>query len=556
MGKWGVLAVLSLAQFLMVLDQAVMNVAISQLVDDFDTTVTAIQTVIALYALVMAALMVTGGKLGDLLGRRRTFAIGLVIYACGSGLTAASWSVPSLMFGWSILEGIGAALVLPALVALVAGNYQGRERALAYGVLGGVAGAGIAVGPILGGWATTEASWRIVFLGEVVLVIAILLAVRVIRESPREGPAPQLDWVGSVLNALGLAIIVLGVLQASNWGWLVPRNSPVEPFGFSLTPFVIAAGMLVLVGFRAWQRRRERDGLDPLIHFRLFGVTQLRGGLAMLFAQNLILMGIFFTIPLYLQIVQGFNALETGVRMLPASVGLFIAALAGSALSSRYAPRFLVRVGLAVTFLSTLMLLGVVEPDLDTGPFLAAMGVLGVGMGLVISQLGNVVQSAVGDADRSEAGGLQNTAQQLGSSLGTALLGAVVISGLITAFSQNVAADERIDDAAREQVRIALSGSVSFVASDQVRDTADEAGIAPDTADAIVEGYEDAQLRALKTAFLFAALIVLAAFWMTRGIPSRRLGEIESGTDPPEPETAATRPRGSRRTVVSPETPS
>src|SRR6187397_3348603 len=175
MSKWAVLAVLATAQFLMVLDQAVMNVAISQLVDDFDTTVTTIQVVIALYALVMAGLMLTGGKLGDLWGRKRAFAIGLCIYGCGSALTAASWSVPSLMFGWSVLEGIGAALVLPAMVALVASNFRGQQRAVAYGVLGGVAGAGIAVGPILGGWATTDFSWRYVFVGEVVVAAGILI---------------------------------------------------------------------------------------------------------------------------------------------------------------------------------------------------------------------------------------------------------------------------------------------------------------------------------------------------------------------------------------------
>ncbi len=247
MAKWAVLMVLGAAQFLMVLDQAVMNVAISQLVEDFDTTVTTIQAVIALYALVMAALMMTGGKIGDIIGRRRAFTIGMVIYGCGSALTAASWSVPSLMLGWSILEGIGAALVLPALVALTAGTYKGEKRAIAYGVLGGIAGAGIAVGPILGGWATTELSWRVVFIGEVVVAIAILLAVRVIAEPERTGPRPSLDWVGSVVSALGLALVVLGVLQASNWGWLRPLNSPIEPFGFSLTPFVVAAGAVVLV---------------------------------------------------------------------------------------------------------------------------------------------------------------------------------------------------------------------------------------------------------------------------------------------------------------------
>jgi len=533
MSKWGVLAVLATAQFLMVLDQAVMNVAISQLVDDFDTTVTTIQMVIALYALVMAGLMLTGGKLGDLWGRRRAFAIGLCIYAVGSGLTAASWSVPTLTLGWSVLEGIGAALVLPALVALVAGNYRGADRAIAYGVLGGVAGAGIAVGPILGGWVTTDFTWRLIFVGEVVVAIGILLGTRLIREPARSGAAPRLDWVGGVLSASGLALIVFGVLQASNWGWLRPLASPVEPFGFSLTPFVIAAGGLLLAGFRAWERRREQGGLAPLVQLRLFGIAPLRGGAAMLLAQNLILMGIFFTIPLFLQVVQGLDALDTGVRMLPASIGLFLSALAGSALASRFPARTLVRAGLAVTFVAALMLLGTIEPELDDGAFLTAMGVLGVGMGLIVSQLGNVVQSSVGDADRSEAGGVQNTAQQLGSSLGTALLGAIVISGLIAAFSNNVESNPAISRQVSEQVQVTLSAGGSFVASDEVRRGATEAGLDPDTVGALVDDYEDAQLAALKTALLFAAFLVLVSFWFTRRLPTRRFDELQAGPDPP-----------------------
>jgi EmrB/QacA subfamily drug resistance transporter len=538
--KWGVLATLAAAQFLMVLDQAVMNVAISQLVDDFDTTVTTIQAVIALYALVMAGLMLTGGKIGDIIGRRRAFAIGLVIYGTGSALTAASWNVPSLMFGWSILEGIGAALVLPALVALVAGNYRGGERAVAYGVLGGVAGAGIAVGPILGGWATTELSWRIVFVGEVVVALGILVGTRLIREPEREGRVPALDWVGGVLSAGGLALVVFGVLQASNWGWLAPRSSPIEPFGFSLTPFVIGAGALVLAGFAAWERRRERLGQDPLVHLPLLRISQLRGGVAMFLAQNLVLMGVFFTIPLFLQVVQGLDALETGVRMLPASAGLFFAAIAGSALAKRFAPRPLVRAGLAIVFAAILLLLSTIEPQLDNAPFLVAMGILGVGMGLIVSQLGNVVQSSVGDRDRSEAGGLQNTAQQLGSSLGTALLGAIVISGLIAAFTSNVADDARISAEVSEQLEVRLSSGGSFVAADEVRDGAKAAGLDTATVDALVENYEDAQLNALKTALLFAAFLTLASFWTTRRLPDRRFDELEAGPDPPraEPEPA------------------
>jgi EmrB/QacA subfamily drug resistance transporter len=538
MAKWGVLGVLATAQFLMVLDQAVMNVAISQLVEDFDTTVTTIQIVIALYALVMAGLMLTGGKLGDLWGRRRAFTVGLCIYGVGSGLTAVSWNVPTLMLGWSILEGVGAALVMPALVALVAGAYHGRDRALAYGVLGGVAGAGIAVGPILGGWMTTDFSWRVVFAGEVVVTLGILVGTRLIREPAREGPPVSLDWVGSVLSASGLALIVLGVLQASNWGWLEPRSSPIEPFGFSLTPFVIAAGGLLLAAFRAWERRREERGEEPLVHFRLLRIPPLRGGVSMLLAQNLILMGIFFTIPLYLQIVQGLDALETGVRMLPTSVGLFVTALAGSALAARFPARTLVRAGLLVVFVAVVMLLATIEPELDNGSFLVAMGVLGVGMGLIVSQLGNVVQSAVGDADRSEAGGLQATAQQLGSSLGTALLGAIVISGLISAFSSNIVDDPRISNDVSDRVQVQLSAGGSFVASEEVRAGATAAGLGPKTVDALVENYEDAQLEALKKAFLFAALLVIVSFWSTRRLPSRRFEELQAGPDPPPAEPA------------------
>ena len=236
----------------MVLDQSVMNVSISQLVEDFDTTVTTIQAVITLYCLVMAMLMLTGGKIGDIIGRRRAFVIGLIIYACGSAMTAAAPTVAVLTLGWSILEGIGAALVLPAMAALIAGNFEGESRKGAYAIIGGVAGAGIAVGPILGGWATTELSWRVVFLGEVVLV----------RVHPGHGPAtsstrpstgdkPRLDVVGSVLAASGLGLIVLGTLQSSTWGWVVPKDSPIEPFGFSLTLFVIAFGGVLLVGLRA-----------------------------------------------------------------------------------------------------------------------------------------------------------------------------------------------------------------------------------------------------------------------------------------------------------------
>ena len=307
MKRWWPLVALASAQFVMVLDQSVMNVSISTLVDDFDTTVTTIQAVITLYCLTMAMFMLTGGKIGDIIGRRRAFAIGLVIYGCGSAITAAAPTVAVLALGWSVLEGIGAALVMPALVALIAGNYEGKERNTAYAVIGVVAGAGIAIGPILGGWATTELSWRIVFVGEVVLVIGILAMTRLIGDALRPGAAPRLDWVGTILSASGLGLIVFGILQSSTWGVVQPKDSPVEPFGFSLAPFVVGAGVMLLWAFVAWQRRREAHGRDPLVHLSLLKVPPLRAGLVGLLSQNLILMGVFFTVPLYLQLVLGYD---------------------------------------------------------------------------------------------------------------------------------------------------------------------------------------------------------------------------------------------------------
>jgi MFS family permease len=521
MSKRSVLIVLAAAQFLMVLDQSVMNVSISQLVEDFDTTVTTIQAVITLYSLTMAALMVTGGKLGDIWGRRRAFSIGLVIYGVGSGLTALSWSVPTLALGWSILEGVGAALVLPAMVALTAGNFEGKARAAAYGVLGGVAGAGIAVGPILGGWVTTNLTWRLVFAGEVVLVIAILLGTRMLKEPPAARKTGGLDWVGSILSALGLALVVFAVLQSSNWGWLQPRNSPITPLGFSLVPFMIAAGVLVLAAFRAWERRRERNGLAPLVNFELLRIPSLRSSLGMFVAQNAILLGIFFTVPLYLQVVQGYDAFKTGVQMLPVSIAMLVTAMGASRLASRWSARTIVRAGLVMLLVATAVLIGTIDPKINTTSFAVAMAAIGIGMGLIVSQLGNVAQSAVTDADRSEAGGLQFTAQQFGAAVGTALIGAVLITGLISSFSSNVSSDPRISDEVNQQVGVRLEGQVSFVSTDQVRTAADEAGIDPATTDALVSNYADAQLRALKTALLAAGFIVLAAFFTTGSLPSR-----------------------------------
>ncbi len=533
--RWALVA-LAGAQFVMVLDQSVMNVSISQLVADFDTTVTTIQSVITLYCLVMAMLMLTGGKIGDIIGRRRAFMVGLVIYATGSGITAVSQTVPQLAFGWSILEGIGAALVLPAMAALIAGNFEGKERKAAYAVIGGVAGAGIAIGPIVGGWATTVLSWRVVFVGEVILVLAILAMTRYVGDAIRTGPKPRLDILGSFLAAAGLGAIVLGVLQSSSWGIIEPKESPFEPFGLALTPFVIAIGAGLLWAFVAWQHRRERTGKDPLVHLDLMRIRPLRSGLIGLFTQNLILMGIFFTVPLYLQLVLGLDALETGIKMLPASIAMFIAAAAGSRLSVTYTVRAITRAGLAITIVACIVLLATIRPDLADAMFALGMAALGVGMGLIASQLGLVVQSSVDASGRGEAGGLQYTGQQLGSSLGVALIGAIVLAGLANTFVSNIQSDERISSEVANQVGVALESGVDFVSSGDIEAASRAAGLDAATTTAIVDDYEAAQLRSLKAGLLAAALIALASLAFTRDLPDAAPGrpEDEPGTAQPD----------------------
>ncbi|ARF53751.1 MFS transporter [Streptomyces gilvosporeus] len=522
-GRWRPLVILGTAQFLMVLDTSVMNVSIGQLVEDFDTEVTAIQAVITLYTLVMAAFMITGGKLGDMFGRRRMFALGLVVYGTGSALTAVAPVLWVLTLGWSVIEGLGAALVLPALAALVAGAYRGRDRAVAYGVIGGLAGAGIAVGPLLGGWLTTYLTWRLVFAGEVVLVVAMLCLIRWVEDHPRPEPRPRLDAVGAALSAAGLAMVVLGVLQSSSWGWLKPRNSPVTLFGFSLTLFVIAAGALVLWLFRTWERRQESRGRNPLVRFSLFANPPLRSGLNMLLAQNLILLGLFFTIPLYLQVVQGLNAFQTGLRLLPVSITMLLSAMSGPLIGRFAGPRAVVRTGLLVLFIAIMWLLATIEPRLDDLSFALAMAVLGLGMGLLASQLGNVAQSSVGESERSEVGGLQYTAQNLGSSLGTALIGAILIGALVSAFTNEITDHPKISDQVREQAGIAMEAGVSFVSTDEIRAATERASLPPDEADAVVDAYAQAQLNSLKAAILTAAAITFVSLVFTRNLPAERL---------------------------------
>ncbi len=468
--NWLPLVALAIAQFVMVLDQSAMNVSISALVDDFDTTVTTIQAVITLYCLVMAMFMLTGGKIGDIIGRRRTFVIGLVIYACGSALTAVAPSVAVLTLGWSVLEGLGAALVLPAMVALIAGNFEGASRKVAYAVIGGVAGAGIAVGPILGGWATTEYSWRIIFAGEVLLVALILVMTPKVADSVRTGPAPKLDLVGTVLSAVGP-----GPGRA--------RGAAVEHVGLGQAQGGLPGGAVRLladglrdrfrsgpaVGVHGWQARRESDrprpaGAPGAAEDRLAARRPDRAVQPEPDPDGRLLH--HPAVP-----AARDRARRPGDGPQDAArLDRHVPRLGGRVTAVRPLPDPVDRAGRAwcCRMVAAVMLLATIQPELDDSSFAWSMAVLGVGMGLLASQLGNVVQSSVDASGRGEAGGLQFTGQQLGSSLGVALLGAIVLSGLTSAFVSNISSDERISSTVSEQVGVAVGSGIDFVSADQI----------------------------------------------------------------------------------------
>jgi MFS family permease len=531
MRKWLPMLILASAQFVMVLDSSVMNVAISQIVEDLDTTIQGVQSAITLYTLVMAAFMLLGAKLGDILGRNRAFAIGLAIYGVGSLTTALSPSLAVLLVGWSGVEGFGAVLVVPAIAALTAASYEGRERALAYALLGGIAAVAVAAGPLIGGWVTTQFTWRYVFAGETVVVIGILLLRGQIARAPASERRPRLDVVGVALSSSGLGLMVFAILRSSVWGFVQPRTPPtingteVTPLGFSPVPFMVLGGLALLWAFAAWEQRCAHVGRDQLLDIALLRVAQLRAGLSTLLGQQLVLMGTFFVIPVYLQVVLGLDAFETGKRLLPLSVAMLVFALLGPRIAARRSPRTVAQFGLVAVSIGAIVMLATLDVKLNDTGFKIALALIGAGAGLLASQLGNVIMSSVAPTKTSEGGGLQGTAQNLGSSLGTAIIGAVLLGSLATGFSERIADNPDVPAAARETIVANAAKGIDIVPVDTVEQAAVDGGLTEDQAREVATDYGDAQLDALRLALGAVALAALLSLWFTRGLPTGALAE-------------------------------
>ena len=528
-----VLLTLAAGQFLMTLDSSVMNVSIATVAKDVGTTVTGIQGAITAYTLVMAALMITGAKVGALIGRKRAFAIGCIIYGCGSLTTSLAPSLPVLLFGWSFLEGVGAALILPAIVALVASNFRPDRRPAAYGLVAAAGAVAVAVGPLIGGFCTTYFSWRWVFAGEVVIVIAILLLTRRIADAPVE-ERPSLDLVGAALSAAGLGLLVFGVLRSSEWGWIQPKPGGTSWANLSPTVWLVLGGMFVLWLFFRWENRRESRGQEPLVRPALLDNRQLGGGLRMFFFQYLVQAGLFFVVPLFLSVCLGLSALATGARLLPLSVTLLAAAVGVPRLFPNVSPRLVVRAGLLALFAGTVVLLGGLDADAGAEIVFVPMLLIGLGIGALASQLGAVTVSAVPDDQSPEVGGLQNTMTNLGASLGTALAGSILIGAVASSFLTNIQHSSAIPNRVKSQAQVQLAGGVPFVSDADLEAALEDAHVGPRTTDAALAAYRDARIDGLRAALAILAGATLVALFIAQRIPTTQPGaapaEVSAGT--------------------------
>jgi MFS family permease len=522
-GSGFVLLTLAAGQFVMTLDSSVMNVSIATVAKDVGTTVTGIQTAITAYTLVMAALMIVGGKIGGIIGRKRAFSIGCVIYAAGSFITSISQNLAMLMFGWSFLEGVGAALILPAIVALVAGNFPQERRPAAYGMVAAAGASAIAVGPLIGGAATTFWTWRIVFVGEVIVVAGILVMTRRMNDAP-PGARPKLDLVGAVLSALGLSLMVFAVLKAGTWGWIAPKADAPTWLHMSPVVWLFLAGIAVMLLFRLWEERMEEAGREPLVTPGLLKNRQLSGGLIMFFFQYLVQMGVFFTVPLYLSIALGLSALETGARLLPLSLTLLAAALGIPRLLPTVSPRRVVQAGILLLLAGTLVLLGGLTPSSGPEVVFVPLLLIGLGIGALASQLGAVTVSALPDERSPEVGGVQNAVTNLGASFGTAVAGSILIAAMTTAFLTHIDNNPAVRDEVAQKANVELASGIPFLSDADLTSALKDAGLTQQETQAALDANAQARITGLRAALAVLAALALVSLFFTGRIPSRPIG--------------------------------
>jgi len=427
---------LALAQFIASYAATNMNVAISSIASDLHTTVIGVQTAITLFTLVMASLMIPGSKLTDIWGRKRCFVIGLAIYAVGGVLALVAPILGLLIVGYSLFEGVGSALMIPPIYILVTVAYPDiKSRAKYFGIVSGAGGLGAAAGPLIGGLITSAISWRASFGLQVLVVAWIIFLARKIIDPAVSGRRPRFDVTGAILSALGLLFVVLGLLISRTYGFLGSRTdlsvggTVIVPKGWISPVWIsVAIGALFLLWFVLHIRSGERKGRDVLIRMRMFRNRVADLGMGTQLIQWLVMQGSFFVVSVFLQEVRHFDAIQTGLMLTPATIGVLGTSAAADRLARRHAQRSLIIFGFVLTAVGMGLLLALVRKDSGNLSYVPGLLLFGGGVGVMLTSSVNVVQSSFSEADQGDISGLSRSVSNLGSSLGTALVGSVLVA--------------------------------------------------------------------------------------------------------------------------------
>ena len=411
---------LAMAMFVLVVDTSLMNVSISAVVEDLGTTVSRVQSTIALEALVSASFILINSKVGDLIGRKRAYVIGLLAYALGATSMVLADSMTTIIFFWAILGGLGASLLLPAMQSLIHGNFEGAAQTRVYALVGASAAIAAAIGPLLGGFITTYLSWRVGFALEVVIIAVVLSGIRLIKDVPYTGER-GIDIPGAILSVIGMGGVVLGILVWQEGGESVAA--------------LIVIGAIAIAGPIYWLTRQKRTGKRALLDIDLFRSAHYRLGISQQLLQQLALGGSMIALPIFFQMVLEYNAMKSGLSIAPLSLSMFVVAMIAGRRAGKRRPAKIVRAGFLLLALGSLLLIALVPRATSGWYFAPALIVMGCGLGLLVSQLNNYTLAPISDDRISEAAGVNSAAGQFGLSLGLALAGAIMLATLSWAFT-------------------------------------------------------------------------------------------------------------------------
>jgi MFS family permease len=524
---WHIILPLALAQLINAYDTTAMNVAVSKVVSSLDTTVSGVQAGITIYSLIMAACMLIGAKLGDIWGRKRAFLIGVILYGIGALITSFSQNLGMMVAGWSLLEGLGSALMIPAIFAMVGSIFPpGKDRIKGYAIVGSAAAAGAALGPLLCGFWATYVTWRASFISEVVVVIVVLILSRNIGKLPEVEDKPKLDVVGGILSALGLIFIVIGFLQASIYGWLTARIpvqigstlliakggiSPVLPF--------ICIGLIILVGFAFWENHLKHVNKQPLIDLGMLKNRAASLGLLTVMALMFMQAGLLFVTPVFLQMALGLSPILAGLTILPLTVFLIVFSQLTSKLTSRFSPRTLIRLGMLLIPIGIFVIWLMLSDKPSAIEMVPGFIIIGIGIGFANARLLNMVQSSVPAEKQGEISGLNRAMSNLGGSLGTAVAGAVLISVLISSFSGLIMSNNVIPQPEKQRIEAALDKDARTVSNTEAEKYLAEKSYQTDIKNALFDINQTARNKALLYALLAVGLIGIIGFIFSLFLP-------------------------------------